>query len=87
MIDAFTDYPFSELDGVELLPQKIHKCKLIAYDQNKYVDILVFFVDKDYDERVLISNIKSGYVYKNEAEYNDGVPFSYDELCELPWKY
>jgi hypothetical protein len=48
---------------------------------------MVFFQDADGDERVVISNFKAGYIYKNEARYDDGIQFTYDELITLPWRY
>lgn len=87
MIDAFTDYPFTEIGDVEFQKAPIRKCKLIAFDRNKYVNLMVFFTDGDGDERVLITSIKWGYTYKNEAYYDDAEFFTFDELCKLPWVF
>ena len=84
MFDAFTDYPIDNLfTDDEVTP--VRKCKLITYDRNKYCDVLVFYTDSDGDERAVVSNIKSGYCYKNEARYENGETFTYDELITLPW--
>ena len=84
MFDAFTDYPIDNLfTDDEVTP--VRKCKLLTYDRNKYCDVLVFYTDSDGDERAVISNIKSGYCYKNEARYENGETFTYDELITLPW--
>jgi hypothetical protein len=87
MFDAFTDYPITELGDIENKRAPIRKCKILTYDRNKYADVMVFFQDADGDERVVISNFKAFYIYKNEARYDDGIQFTYDELITLPWTY
>ena len=87
MFDAFTDYPFTDLGDAEFKKAPIRKVKIIGHDRNKYVDIIVFFQDSDGDDRALVTNIKAGYVYKNESRYEGGELFSHDELCQLPWTY
>jgi len=87
MIDAFTDYPFTEIGDVEFQKAPIRKCKVIAFDRNKHVNLMVFFPDGDGDERVLFTSIKWGYIYKNEAYYDDAEFFTFDEMCNLPWVF
>ena len=87
MFDAFTDYPITQLGDIENEKAPIRKCKILTYDRNKYADVMVFFQDADGDERVVITNFKAFYIYKNEARYDDGIQFTYDELITLPWRY
>lgn len=87
MLDAFTDYPITEIGDIENEKAPIRKCKILTYDRNKYADVMVFFQDGDGDERVIITNFKAGYIYKNEARYENGEIFTYNELCTLPWAY
>ena len=89
MFDAFTDYPihniYNDINDTDDTLAPVRKCKLLTYDRNKYCDVLVFYTDSDGDERAVVSNIKSGYCYKNEARYENGETFTYDELITLPW--
>lgn len=87
MIDAFTDYPFESCGDVAGQTAPIRKVKILTYDQDKYCDILVYFVDSDGDERGYVDSIKAGYLYKNEATWENGVTFSYDELKVLPLRF
>jgi hypothetical protein len=87
MFDAFTDYPITELGDIENERAPIRKCKILTYDRDKYADVMVFFQDEDGDERVVITNFKAGYIYKNKVRYDDGIQFTYDELITLPWTY
>ena len=86
MIDAFTDYPFADLGDTpgELAP--IRSCKVLTYDHNKYCDILVIFEDSDGDVRGYLSSVKAGYIYKNEARYENGENLTSEELYSLPWR-
>jgi hypothetical protein len=86
MIDAFTDYPIESFGDVPNEIAPIRKCKILTYDRNKYCDVMVYQVDEDGDLRGHITSFKSGYLYKNEARYDDGIPFTYDELMTLPWR-
>jgi len=89
MFDAFTDYPihniYNDINDTDDTLAPVRKCKLLTYDRNKYCDVLVFYTDSDGDERAVVSNIKAGYCYKNEARLDDGELFTYDELITLPW--
>jgi hypothetical protein len=92
MFDAYTDYPITELGDIENERAPIRKCKILTYDRDKYADVMVFFQDEDGDERVVITNFKAGYIYKNKVRYDDGIQFTYhqftyDELITLPWTY
>lgn len=87
MIDCFTDYPFRELKDKGGEDAPIRKCKIITWDRNKYCDILVLFTDNDGDLRGHVNNIKQFYLYKNEARFDDGIPFTDKELETLPWRY
>lgn len=84
MFDAFTDYPITELGDIANEKAPIRKCKILTYDRDRYSDVLVFYTDSDGDERAMIANFKVGYIYKNEARYDDGETFTYDELITLP---
>ena len=57
-IHGYTDYPvksFGDKSG-QLAP--IRKCKVIAYDYNKYAWVMVYE-----DDQVELVNMKIGYVY------------------------
>ena len=85
MLDAFTDYPISSYGDIEGEKAPIRRATILTYDRNKYCDVLVYQVDKDGDLRGTVVNFKCGYLYKNEARLNDGIPFTYEELETLPW--
>ncbi len=85
MFDAFTDYPVDVYDGNDDELAPIRKCKILTYDRDRYCDVLVFYTDSDGDERAIVTNFKAGYIYKNEARYDDGETFTDDELITLPW--
>jgi len=85
MFDAYTDYPFTELEDTAGEVAPIRKCKILTWDRNKYCDILVYFVDKDGDLRGHINSIKQFYLYKNEARIDNGIQFTDDELKTLAW--
>lgn len=85
MFDAYTDYPFTELGDTAGEKAPIRKCQILTWDRNKYCDILVLFEDDDGDLRGHINNIKQFYLYKNEAQIDDGIQFTDKELEELPW--
>jgi hypothetical protein len=87
MLDAFTDYPFEELNDTAGEKAPIRKCTILTWDRNKYCDVLVYFVDGDGDLRGHITNFKQWYLYKNEARLDDGVQFTDDELKTLSWTY
>ena len=91
MFPAYTDYPihniYDDINDTDDFLAPIRKITILTYDRNKYCDVLVFFTDSDGDERATVTSIKAGYCYKNEARYDEGIPFSYDELITLPWKY
>ena len=87
MFDAFTDYPITELGDIANEKAPVRKCKILTYDRDKYADVMIFFQDADGDERSIVTSFKAGYIYKNEARYDDGETFTYDELITLPWKY
>ena len=85
MLDAFTDYPIECYGDVAGEKAPIRKCTILTYDRNKYCDVLVYQVDKDGDLRGTVVNFKLFYLYKNEASYDDGILFTYEELETLPW--
>jgi hypothetical protein len=87
MLDAFTDYPITELGDIEFEKAPIRKCTILTWDRNKYCDVLVYFVDKDGDLRGHVTSFKQFYLYKNESRIDDGVQFTDDELKTLPWRY
>jgi hypothetical protein len=87
MIDAYTDYPFTQLGDTAGEVAPIRKCTILTWDRNKYCDILVYFVDKDGDLRGHTNNIKQFYLYKNEARIDSGEQFTDDELKTLAWTY
>ena len=91
MFPAYTDYPihniYDDINDTDDALAPIRKVTILTYDRSKYCDVLVFFTDSDGDERATVTSIKAGYCYKNEARYDDGIPFDYDELITLPWKY
>jgi hypothetical protein len=87
MFDAYTDYPITQLGDIANEKAPVRKCKILTYDRDKYADVMIFFQDADGDERAVITNFKVGYIYKNEARYEDGITFTYDELITLPWTY
>lgn len=91
MLPAYTDYPiyniYDDINDTEDASAPIRKITILTYDRSKYCDVLVFFTDTDGDERAIVTSIKAGYCYKNEARFDDGIPFDYDELTALPWKY
>lgn len=86
--DAFTDYPFEEFGDVpgEIAP--IRKAKILGYDGDKYVYVLVSNGSNDYNfERSFVfTSIKQWYVYKRRCRLDDARKkdcFSYRELGRL----
>jgi hypothetical protein len=71
MIDAFTDYPFTELGDVAGKKAPIRQVKILTYDWNKYCKVLVLFKDEDGDLRGHLDSVKSGYIYKREVRIDD----------------
>ena len=86
MLDAFTDYPIESYGDVAGEKAPIRKATILTYDRNKYCDVLVYQVDKDGDLRGTVVSFKLFYLYKNEASYDDGILFTYEELETLPWR-
>jgi hypothetical protein len=84
MFDAYTDYPFELCGDKENKETPIRKVKILTYDRNKYCDILVYFTDCFGDYRGHLDNIKAGYLYKNEARFNEAQFFAIEELETLP---
>ena len=82
MFSAYTDYPihniYDDINDTDDALAPIRKVTILTYDRNKYCDVLVFFTDTDGDARAKVAQIKAGYCYKNEASFNDCIPFSYD---------
>jgi hypothetical protein len=64
VLDAYTDYPFTEIGDTENQTAPIRRIKILSYDWKKYCTILVYFEDKDGDVRAVVSSCKSGYLYK-----------------------
>jgi hypothetical protein len=91
MISAYTDYPihniYDDINDTDPVLAPIRKITILTYDRDKYCDVLVFFTDTDGDPRAMVTEIKAGYCYKNEARLDEAVLFSHDELIALPWKY
>lgn len=75
---AYTDYPFTELGDVGGKPAPIRSVEVLAYDRNKYCTVLVEGV---------VSWVKSGYLYKNQARFSDGITVLEEDLCTLPEEY
>ena len=84
MIDAFTDYPFTELNDVAGKKAPIRQVKILTYDWNKYCNVLVLFKDEDGDLCGHLDSVKSGYIYKREVRLDDADDardfFTHDEL-------
>lgn len=72
---AFTDYPFPFLGDVEGEEAPIRSCIVVAYDGDKYCDIIV---------EGSLEQIKSGYIYKVAGRCGDVPNFSRKELELLP---
>ena len=61
----FTDYPFTQLGDIPNKKAPIREIeKILAYDGDKYVKILVDGIETE---------IKSGYIYKNFSHYDNAV--------------
>jgi hypothetical protein len=91
MIDAFTDYPFTELGDVAFKKAPIRQVKILTYDGDKYCDVLVLFKDEDGDLCGHLDSVKAGYIYKRKVRldsvYNARDFFTHNELKQqLPLK-
>ena len=64
-ITAWTDYPFTELGDIPHQRAPIRRVLVLSYDQNKYATIYV----QGYG---LITTVKCGYLYRNEARLSHG---------------
>ena len=87
MLEAYTDYPITEIGDIEFEKAPIRKCAILTWDRNKYCDVLVYFVDEDGDFRGRVTSFKQFYLYKNESRIDNGVQFTDAELNTLPWRY
>ena len=72
---AYTDYPFVELGDEPYKPAPIREVEILSYDGDKYCKILVEGVGTE---------VKSGYLYRYWATWQDGEIFSEEEMASLP---
>jgi hypothetical protein len=75
-IDAFTDYPFVELGDIPHQKAPIRAVKVIAYDGDKYVQILL--------PSNTFSEVKRCYCYIEPKRLENATAISSDELKMLP---
>jgi hypothetical protein len=74
-INAFTDYPFVELGDKAYDIARIRRCKVIAYDRDKYVAVMI-------GRKIL--HVKAGYVYKTYGRCGNVQNYSNSYLRKLP---
>lgn len=67
----YTDYPFEELNDIPFKPAPVREITILSYDGDKYCKILV---------EGIISEIKSGYIYKEAKRYSDNSTFITQEV-------
>ncbi len=60
MKTAYTDYPFLSLGDEAYKLAPVREIKILSYDGNKYVKIIVEGIEEE---------IKSGYIYTNAERY------------------
>ena len=78
-IKAYTDAPIEGLDrGGEKAP--IREVKVLSYDRNKYC--VIEFLDER--NRIIRTEIKSGYIYKKYGRFGEVDSYSYSYLRKLP---
>ena len=71
---AYTDYPFAFLGDIPHKEAPIRECIIIAYDGNKYCDIIV---------EGQVANIKAGYLYAKPGRCGEAPAV---KLADLPSK-
>jgi hypothetical protein len=74
-IHGYTDCPIDFLGDVPGQKAPIRKCQILAYDGDKYCCILVHGV---------ITEVKSGYVYKEKGRCCEVESYLHDDLTGLP---
>lgn len=59
-MNAFTDYPFTQLGDIEGQKAPVRSCIVTGYDGDKYCRVVVGNLE---------ASIKSGYLYKEPGRY------------------
>ena len=76
-INAWTDYPITDIGDIPNKEAPIRKCKVLKYDGNKYCLVEVKGVKQ-------LQTIKAGYLYVSpEMQLNDYKRISFDSLKEI----
>ena len=70
-MNFYTDYPIVELGDKEFIEAPIRKCKILSYDDNKYLYIEVEGVEKE---------MKRGYVYNKKGRCGEVENVSNSEI-------
>lgn len=73
-MNAWTDYPILELGDVAGQEAPIRECTVLAYDGDKYADVIVGGVR---------TNFKAGYLYPKPQRCGDGPSVSRKVLSTL----
>lgn len=70
MIEAWTDYPFTELGDRPFEEAPIRQIRIISYDGDKYVNGTINGIDV---------SIKLGYCYRTRGRLGEVVSYRFDD--------
>lgn len=71
----WTDYPIAELGDEPHVEAPIREVKLVSFDQNKYVKVVVGDAETE---------IKTGYIYTKPGRVGEVPSVKYSQLSQLP---
>lgn len=80
---GYTDYPIGYFGDVRGAPAPIRRVRVIAYDRDKYVEI-VFLDEKRLPNYPAFTTIKAGYVYRKPGRVTEVRPVPIKQLSKLP---